>query len=92
MGILQSFGDINRQTVRKLIDVAAGAAVSAGVIDTNLSVILVGIAVAVMNAVWWWIDNKSKVSVRGLEESDVPGTSDLAAKLSKTLAEAKAKR
>lgn len=89
MGILQTFGDINRQTVRKMIDIAAGAAVSAGVIDQSLMPIVVGIAVAIANAVWWWIDNRNKVTVKGLEESNVPGTSDLAAQLAKKLRDAK---
>lgn len=67
--MLQTFWDINRQTVRKTIDFIAGAAVSAGVIDQNLSVILVALAVAIMNAVWWWVDNRKKVTVKGLEEA-----------------------
>lgn len=67
--MLQTFWDINRQTVRKMIDFVAGAAVSAGIIDANLSVILVALAVAVTNAVWWWVDNKKKVTVAGLEKA-----------------------
>lgn len=67
--MLQTFWDINRQTVRKMIDIAAGAAVSAGIIDQNLSAILVALAVAIANAAWWWIDNRKKVTVKGLEEA-----------------------
>ena len=86
--MLQTFWQFNRQNIRKIIDMGAGAITTYGAMHGELGVIGAGVAVMALNYAWFYFDNKYKVTVEGLEASTLPGTNDAAAKVAKALKEA----
>jgi hypothetical protein len=67
--MFQTFWQFNRQNIRKLLDVAAGAITAYGAMYGEVGVIGGGILVALLNYAWFYIDNRNKVTVAGLEKA-----------------------
>jgi len=65
--MLQTFWQFNRQNIRKLFDMAAGAITTYGAFYGEWGVIAAGVGVMLLNYVWFYIDNKTKVTVEGLD-------------------------
>jgi hypothetical protein len=65
--MLQTFWQFNRQNIRKLLDMVAGAITAYGALYGELGVIGAGVAVMLLNYAWFYIDNKTKVTVEGLD-------------------------
>lgn len=87
--MLQSFWEFNRQNIRKLVDMAMGTLATYAFFKTEWGLIgLAGLGI-VGNYVWFYLDNRNKATVAGLEESPMPGTNVVAAELSKVLADTK---
>lgn len=69
--MLQTFWQFNRQNVRKLIDMAGGAITAYGAQYGQLGVFVAGVAVLALNYLWFWLDNRNKVTVEGLEQKSM---------------------
>jgi hypothetical protein len=89
--LLQSFWDVNRQNIRKAIDMLAGGVSGYLVSQGEWGALAAPFAVIALNYVWFYFDNRNKVTVEGLVESPVPGTNAMADTLKGVIAEAREK-
>lgn len=71
--LLQSFWQFNRQNIRKLLDMAAGAVTAYGAMYGEWGVIGGGVVVMLLNYAWFYVDNLNKVTVAGLEAAGKAG-------------------
>lgn len=71
--MFQTFWDINRQNIRKAVDALAGIAIGYLGSQGDWGAALVPTAVIIVNFLWFWIDNKGKVTVAGLEKAGASG-------------------
>lgn len=67
--MLQTWWDLNQQIVRKVIDGIAGAVAGWLIAQGEWGALLApGVAILV-NFAWFWISNRKKVTVKGLQEA-----------------------
>lgn len=74
--MFQTWWDLNKQNIRKTVDAAMGVLVGYGAVLGEWQPIAVAVLGFVVNYVWFWFDNRNKVTVKGLSEA---GKSDAAA-------------
>lgn len=65
--MLQTFWDSLQQIIRIALYAAAGALVTAGVLDQATSVTLAGAVLGLINGLWTYYWNRKAVTVAGLE-------------------------
>lgn len=80
--MFQTWWDLNKQNIRKLIDTAMGILAGYGAVLGEWQPIALGVLGLVINYAWFWIDNKNKVSIQGLEKA---GETNAAATLKSTM-------
>jgi len=71
--MLQTFWELNRQNIRKLTDTAMGIVVGYGAFAGEWTPVYLGIVGLLLNYLWFWLDNRSKVTVKGLEAASKMG-------------------
>jgi len=71
--MLQTFWELNRQNIRKLTDTAMGIVVGYGAFAGEWTPVYLGIAGLLLNYLWFWLDNRAKVTVKGLEAASKMG-------------------
>lgn len=67
--MLQTFWQFNRQNIRKLVDMAMGTLAGYAFFTTEWGVLALSAIGLVVNYLWFYLDNKTKVTVEGLEEA-----------------------
>lgn len=87
--MFQTWWDINKQNIRKVIDSAMGLVAGWLIAQGDWGALVAPAAGLAVNYVWFWIDNRNKATVAGLDASTAAGTSAVAATLSKVIQEAK---
>lgn len=86
---LQSYWDLNRQNIRKAIDGLSGVAIGYLASQGEWGAALAPVIVLVLNYIWFRIDNRNKVTVKGLEET---GLTNAAAVVERAVDAVKAKK
>lgn len=86
MASMQTWWDKAQQLIRKMLALVAGALIAGGIITETQAALYVGVAVEMIDLVWWLWWNRSAVTVAGLEASPVDGTNAAAAAVSNVLA------
>jgi len=71
--MFQTWWDLNQQNIRKAIDALAGAAAGYLVSLGEWGALAAPFAVFVVNYAWFWFNNQSKVTIKGLEEANMTG-------------------
>lgn len=71
--MLQTFWELNRQNIRKLTDTAMGIVVGYGAFAGEWTPVYLGIVGLLLNYLWFWLDNRAKVTVKGLEAASKMG-------------------
>ncbi len=71
--MLQTFWELNRQNIRKLTDTAMGIVVGYGAFAGEWTPVYIGIVGLLLNYLWFWLDNRNKVTVAGLEAAEKVG-------------------
>lgn len=71
--MLQTFWDLNRQNIRKAIDTVSGVAIGWLGAQGEWGAALVPVALIAVNFVWFYLDNRNKVTVAGLEAAGKAG-------------------
>lgn len=84
----QTFWQTQRQNIRKVLDFVSGAITTYGATKGEIGVSIAGLVVACLNYAWFYFDNMNKITIEGLEESEVPGTSTVAQTLRRMKGEA----
>lgn len=87
--MLQTFWELNRQNIRKLTDTAMGIVVGYGAFAGEWTPVYLGIVGLLLNYLWFWLDNRNKVTVKGLEET---GLTNAAAVVERAVDAVKAKK
>lgn len=87
--MFQTWLDLNKQIIRKAIDGLSGVAIGYLGTQGQWGIALVPVVVIAGNALWFYLDNRNKVTVDGLIGSHVVGTNAVAADLKVMIAEAK---
>lgn len=77
--MLQTFWDLNRQNIRKAVDALSGIAIGWLGSQGEWGVALVPTALIAINFVWFWIDNRKKVTVAGLAEAGMSAAAEAVA-------------
>lgn len=65
--MLQTFWEVNRQIIRKAIDGLSGVAIGYLGTQGEWGIALVPIVIIAGNGLWFYLDNRNKVTVAGLE-------------------------
>lgn len=86
--MFQTWWDLNRQNVRKLVDTAMGVLGGYGAAYGEWGMIAAAALVLVVNYLWFWFDNRNKVTAAGLAEA---GKSYLALEVKEVVATAEKK-
>ena len=86
--MFQSWWDVNKQIVRKMIDTFAGLVGGWLLTKGEWGAAMVPAVALIGNFIWFWIDNKSKATVKGLAEA---GMSNAAIALEDAIVVEKAK-
>jgi len=81
----QTWLDLNKQIVRKIIDNATGFATAWLISQGETGMLWVPVVAAAGNFLWFLIDNRKKATVNGLAEA---GKTSMAAELDNTLFDA----
>lgn len=77
--MLQTFWDLNRQNIRKAVDAVSGIAIGWLGSQGEWGAALVPTALIVVNFIWFWIDNRNKVTVAGLAAAGMTGAAEVVA-------------
>lgn len=74
--MFQTWWDLNKQNIRKIVDTGMGVLAGYGAVLGEWQPIAMAVLGLGVNYVWFWFDNRNKVTVKGLSEA---GKSDAAA-------------
>jgi hypothetical protein len=72
--MLQTFWELNRQNIRKIADTAMGVIGGYAFFTSEWGVMAFAFLGLVVNYAWFWLDNRSKVTVAGLEAAGQTST------------------
>lgn len=71
--MLMTWWDLNKQNIRKLIDSAMGLVAGWLIAQGDWGALVAPAVGLAVNYAWFWIDNRNKVTVKGLEAADMTG-------------------
>ena len=71
--MFQTWWDLNKQNIRKAIDALAGVATGWIIAQGETWALFAPFLLFAINYAWFWFDNRNKVTVAGLEASDMTG-------------------
>ena len=84
--MFQTWWDLNKQIIRKAVDGLSAAAAGWLTAQGEWGAALVPVMLIAINFVWFWLDNRNKVTVAGLDKA---GASSAAQDVARALATAK---
>lgn len=77
--MLQTFWELNRQNIRKAVDALSGIAIGWLGSQGEWGVALVPTALIGVNFIWFWLDNRKKVTVEGLAAAGMSAAAEAVA-------------
>lgn len=83
--MFQTWWDTNQQIIRKVIDNVAGLVGGWLIAQGEWGAAVAPAVVVAANFLWFWLSNRKMVTVEGLKQSDVAGTTTVAATLDKVI-------
>lgn len=81
----QTWWDVNQQIIRKVIDGLSGLASGWLIAQGEWGAAIAPVVVLAANFLWFWLANRNKMTVQGLKDSDLPGTTTAAMNIEKII-------